>query len=59
LSVEQRHSDWIEHVHDGSIVNEVFKLGYTTVLGGSLLIMIATGLWIWYGPRVIRKAKAA
>jgi uncharacterized iron-regulated membrane protein len=57
LSVAQRHSDWIEHIHDGSIVSEFFKLGYTTLLGLSLLVMTMTGCWIWYGPKVIRKSK--
>lgn len=57
LSVAQRHSDWIEHIHDGSIVNDVFKLAYTNILGIGLFVLAASGLWVWYGPKVIRKSK--
>lgn len=57
LSVAQRQSDWIEHVHDGSILSEGFKLVYTNYLGWGLLILSATGFWLWYGPRQIRQIK--
>jgi len=57
LSVAQRHADWIEHVHDGSIFSEWFKLIYTNYIGWGLLILSFTGFWLWYGPRAIRKAK--
>jgi len=57
LSVAQRHADWIEHIHDGSIINEFFKLIYTNYLGFGLLFLSITGFWLWYGPKVIRKAK--
>jgi uncharacterized iron-regulated membrane protein len=58
LSVEQRHSDWIEHVHDGSILSDLFKLIYTNILGFGLLMLAITGSWLWIGPKIIRKAKA-
>jgi uncharacterized iron-regulated membrane protein len=57
LSVAQRHADWIEHVHDGSIINDFFKLIYTNYIGIGLLFLSITGFWLWYGPKVIRKAK--
>ncbi|MBL7872939.1 MAG: PepSY domain-containing protein [Cyclobacteriaceae bacterium] len=57
LSVAQRHADWIEHIHDGSIISESFKIVYTNYLGWGLLFLSITGLWLWYGPKVIRKAK--
>jgi uncharacterized iron-regulated membrane protein len=57
LSVAQRHADWIEHIHDGSIISEVFKLIYTNYIGLGLLFLSITGFWLWYGPKVIRKAK--
>lgn len=57
LSVAQRHADWIEHLHDGSLISETFKLGYTTVIALGLFILALSGLWLWYGPKVIRKAK--
>jgi hypothetical protein len=57
LSVAQRHSDWIEHVHDGSIISDGFKLVYTNYIGWGLLVLALTGFWLWYGPRRIRKFK--
>jgi uncharacterized iron-regulated membrane protein len=57
LSVAQRHSDWIEHLHDGSIVNDFFKLGYVNVLGLGLMLLAITGVWLWHGPKVIRRSK--
>jgi uncharacterized iron-regulated membrane protein len=59
LSVGQRHADWIEHIHDGSILSEPFKIIYTNYLGLGLLFLSITGFWLWYGPKVIRKVKNA
>ncbi len=59
LSVAQRHSDWIEHVHDGSILNDFFKLIYTNLLGIGLATLSLSGLWLWYAPRIIRRFKQA
>lgn len=56
-SIARRHADWIEALHDGSIVSHLFKLITMNVLGIGLLIMLCTGLWLWYGPRRFRKLK--
>lgn len=56
-SIARRHSDWIEALHDGSLISQWFKLLSMNVLGIGLLIMIATGLWLWYGPKQYRKLK--
>ncbi len=58
LSVMQRHSDWIEHVHDGSIISDFFKITYTNLLGCGLLILALSGFWLWYGPKVVKKLKS-
>ncbi len=58
LSVGPRHADWIEHIHDGSIISDGFKLFYTNYIGWGLLLMSISGFWLWYGPRVIRSLKA-
>ncbi|RYC53324.1 PepSY domain-containing protein [Flagellimonas olearia] len=61
LSVGQRRSDFLEKVHDGSILDRylgtsgVIKLVYTTVMGVSLLVFTITGFWLWYGPKKMRK----
>ena len=56
-SIAKRHSDWIEHLHDGSIISDGFKLFSMNFLGLGLLFLIATGVWLWYGPRRVRREK--
>jgi len=57
LSVAKRHSDWIEGIHDGSIISELFKVVSMNLLGIGLLVLIFSGLWLWFGPKKIRKLK--
>lgn len=61
LNIGQRRSDWIENIHDGSILDDVFgtdsgvfKLTYSTLMGVSLLGFTVTGFWLWYGPKRMR-----
>ena len=56
-SIAKRYSDWIESLHDGSIISDFFKLISMNILGVGLVIMIITGLWLWYGPRRYRSLK--
>lgn len=62
LLVEKRRSDFIEKIHDGSILDKLFgtgneqiKLTYTVIMGFSLFMLVLTGFWLWYGPKKIRK----
>jgi hypothetical protein len=62
MEIEQRRSDFIENIHDGSILDNYFgtsngqiKLIYTSVMGIALLIFTITGFWLWYGPKRMRK----
>ena len=57
LSRGVRHADWIEALHDGSIVSQPFKLVYSTLLGLALLIFSVSGFWLWYGPKRMRKRR--
>lgn len=64
LLIEKRNSDFLEDLHDGSILDDLIgtgdeeiKLGYTIIMGLSLLLLILSGLWLWYGPRRIRQLK--
>lgn len=57
LSIARRHSDWIEALHDGSIISDLFKLISMNILGIGLVILLITGLWLWYGPKRYRKLK--
>ena len=62
LHIEQRRADFIEKIHDGSIVDYYlgikdgyFKLFYTTIMGIALLIFTFTGFWLWYGPKKMKR----
>ena len=57
LSTARRHSDWIESLHDGSIVSDGFKLLSMNVLGWGAMILIFTGGWLYFGPRIYRHRK--
>ncbi|MGZ5286901.1 MAG: hypothetical protein ACXWB9_06945, partial [Flavisolibacter sp.] len=64
LSIEKRSSDFIEDLHDGSLVDDLignssesFKTGYTLIMGLSLLMLVVSGIWLWYGPKRIRQLK--
>ncbi len=54
LSIGKRRSDWIESLHDGSIISDLFKLISMNFLGVGLVILLSSGFWLWLGPRKIR-----
>jgi hypothetical protein len=61
LHIERRRSDFIENIHDGSILDyllgttgEQIKLAYTSIMGSALLTFTVTGFWLWLGPRRMR-----
>ena len=56
-SIAKRHSDWIEALHDGSIISDSFKVVSMNVLGWGLMVLLASGLWLWYGPKRYRMLK--
>ncbi|HEY8402779.1 MAG TPA: PepSY-associated TM helix domain-containing protein [Cytophagaceae bacterium] len=65
LHIERRRADFIENVHDGSVMDrylgtkgEPLKLVYSSIMGIALLIFTITGFWLWYGPKKMRKNKA-
>lgn len=64
LQIGQRHSDFIENIHDGSVLDAWFgtskkqiKLVYTTIMGSALLLFTITGFWLWYGPKRMKRRK--
>jgi len=64
LSISQRRADFIENIHDGSILDNAFgtnsnilKLIYTTLMSVALFTFTLTGFWLWYGPKRMRRAK--
>ena len=56
-SIATRQSDWLESIHDGSIVSDLFKLISMNFLGFGVLFLVASGLWLWYGPKWLRSLK--
>ena len=64
LSVDIRHSDWIEKVHDGSIIDfytsgdEGAKLTYSTLVSLGLILLAISGFYLWYYPKLIRRLKS-
>ncbi len=64
LVVNTRKSDFIEKIHDGSIIdfflkneNDIFKLAYTTFTSVGLILLSFSGFWLWYNPIRIRRRK--
>ncbi len=62
LAVERRRSDFIENLHDGSVLDNYLntndgqiKLVYTSIMGLALILFTVTGFWLWYGPKRMRK----
>ncbi len=65
LHIERRRSDFIEMIHDGSLLDyylgtrgEPFKVVYSTIMGLALLLFTITGFWLWYAPRRRKRKKA-
>lgn len=64
LSRATRRSDFIEKIHDGSILDYYFKtasdqvkLTYTTIVASGLILLSVSGFVLWNNPRRIRKHK--
>ena len=64
LHIERRRSDFIENIHDGSVLDHIFgtnggylKLIYTTIMGLSLLTFTITGFWLWFGPKILLRTR--
>jgi len=65
LSRATRRSDFIEKIHDGSILDYFFqteseqvKLTYTTIVASGLILLSISGFVLWNNPRRIRKHKS-
>lgn len=64
LAVNTRKSDFIEKIHDASILdywldtpNEQIKVTYTTLSSVGIILLSFSGFWLWYNPIRIRKQK--
>ena len=64
FAIETRKSDFIEKIHDGSILDKIFgtggeqvKVSYTIIMASSLFILVLSGFWLWLGPKRLRKSR--
>lgn len=64
VSVKQRNSDIIEMIHDGSIIDFIFKsesenikLLYSTLSSLGLILLAFSGFMLWQKPKQIKKHK--
>jgi len=64
LNIGKRHSDFIEDLHDGTILDtwfntskKPFRVIYTSIMGLALLLFTITGFWLWYGPKRLKKSR--
>jgi uncharacterized iron-regulated membrane protein len=62
LLLEKRRADFIEHLHDGSILDRLLgiegpKLLYSTLVGTALLFLSFSGFWLWFNPKRIKKTR--
>lgn len=64
LNIGKRRSDFIENLHDGSLLdtylgtsNGQIKVVYTSIMGLALLVFTITGFWLWLGPKRMKKLR--
>ncbi len=64
ISVKQRTDSVIEMIHDGSILDYLFKsksenikLFYSTITSLGLILLAFSGFWLWLKPKQIKKIK--
>ncbi len=61
LHVDKRRADFIENVHDASILDNYLNTGgyikliYTTIMSLALFTFTITGFWLWHGPKRLKK----
>lgn len=64
ISEKQRTADIIEMIHDGSILDYLFKnqskplkLLYSSATSLALILLSFSGFWLWLKPKQIKKIK--
>jgi uncharacterized iron-regulated membrane protein len=64
ISVKQRTDNLIEMIHDGSIIDYLFKsksknvkLVYSTLTSLGLILLTFSGFWLWLKPKQIKSHK--
>lgn len=55
MSVAYRRSDWLEALHDGSIVSDTYKMWIVFPSAIVLLFLWGSGIWMWVWPIVNKR----
>lgn len=55
LSEDVRWSDWIERLHDGSMLGDWVHEWVMPVVSAGLAFLVASGMWLWIEPMVRRR----
>ncbi len=62
MSAAYRRSDWLEALHDGSIISDGYKMWIVFPSSLVLLFLWGSGMWMWIWPiinkRRVRRRKA-
>lgn len=56
-STEQRLSDWLESVHDGSFFGAWVHDGLMLLVPVGLVFLVGSGLYLWLEPKVRRRRR--
>ncbi len=66
LSNEKRLHDFVEHLHDGTIIDRLLgtkheqaKISYTTLTSTALMLLAFSGFWMWLNPKRMRSIKSS
>jgi uncharacterized iron-regulated membrane protein len=57
LSQDERVSDWLEELHDGSWVGAPFHDFVMPLVALGVLFLVFSGLWLWFEPIVKRRRR--
>lgn len=52
-----RWADWLETIHDGSIISDGFKVWFMPLVALSLLFLVVSGLYLWLAPLFKKRAR--
>jgi hypothetical protein len=55
MQVAYRRSDWLEALHDGSLVNDTYKMWIVFPSSLVLLFLWGSGIWMWVWPFINRR----
>jgi uncharacterized iron-regulated membrane protein len=63
-SIDKKAPDWILKLHDGEILDDLFKIkngtskkAYASIMGFALFFLTLSGFWMWFKPKQIKNAK--